>query len=114
MSVAAAVDANILVFERFKEELRAGRTLRGAVEAAFQRAWPSIRDSNLSTLITCFILFLFGNTFGASAVKGFAITLVLGILVSLFSAMFVTRTLMRVVFSQTAESLQDNKALLGV
>jgi protein-export membrane protein SecD len=114
ISVATAVDANILVFERFKEELRAGRTLRGAVEAAFQRAWPSIRDSNLSTLITCFILFIFGNTFGASAVKGFAITLALGILVSLFSAMFVTRTLMRVVFSQAVDSLQDNKALLGV
>jgi protein-export membrane protein SecD len=114
ISVASAVDANILVFERFKEELRGGRTLRGAVEAAFQRAWPSIRDSNLSTLITCLILFIFGNTFGASAVKGFAITLALGILVSLFAAMFVTRTLMRVVFSQAAESLQDNKALLGV
>ena len=114
ISVATAVDANILIFERFKEELRGGRTLRGAVEAAFQRAWPSIRDSNLSTLITCFVLFIFGNTFGASAVKGFAITLALGILVSLFSAMVVTRALMRAVFLQAAESLQDNKALLGV
>ncbi len=114
ISVATAVDANILVFERFKEELRAGRTIRGAVEAAFQRAWPSIRDSNLSTLITCFILFIFGNTFGASAVKGFAITLALGIMVSLFSAMVVTRTLMRLVLAQPNEALQDNKALLGV
>jgi preprotein translocase subunit SecD len=114
LSVATAVDANILIFERFKEELRSGRTLRGAVEAAFQRAWPSIRDSNLSTLITCFILFLFGNTFGASAVKGFAITLALGIGVSLFSAMFVTRTLMRLVFAQPSEAIQQNKALLGV
>jgi protein-export membrane protein SecD len=114
ISVASAVDANILIFERFKEELRGGRTLRGAVEAAFQRAWPSIRDSNLSTIITCLILFIFGNTFGASAVKGFAITLALGIVVSLFSAMFVTRTLMRVVFEQATESLQDNKVLLGV
>ena len=114
LSVATAVDANILVFERFKEELRGGRTLRGAVEAAFQRAWPSIRDSNLSTLITCGILFIFGNTFGASAVKGFAITLALGILVSLFSAMFVTRTLMRLVLAQPSEAIQDNRALLGV
>jgi preprotein translocase subunit SecD len=114
LSVATAVDANILIFERFKEELRSGRTLRGAVEAGFQRAWPSIRDSNLSTLITCMILFLFGNTFGASAVKGFAITLILGILVSLFSAMVVTRTLMRVVLTQSSEALEENKALLGV
>lgn len=114
LSIATAVDANILIFERFKEELRAGRTLRGAVEAGFQRAWPSIRDSNLSTLITCVILFMFGNTFGASAVKGFAFTLILGILVSLFSAMVVTRTLMRLVFAQTSEMLENNKALLGV
>jgi preprotein translocase subunit SecD len=114
LSVATAVDANILIFERFKEELRGGRTLRGAVEAAFQRAWPSIRDSNLSTLITCGILFIFGNTFGASAVKGFAITLALGILVSLFSAMVVTRTLMRLVLAQPTEAIQENRALLGV
>jgi preprotein translocase subunit SecD len=114
LSIATAVDANILIFERFKEELRSGRTLRGAVEAAFQRAWPSIRDSNLSTLITCAVLFIFGNTFGASAVKGFAITLALGILVSLFSAMVVTRTLMRLVFAQPSEAFQENKALLGV
>jgi preprotein translocase subunit SecD len=114
LSIATAVDANILIFERFKEEIRAGRTLRGAVEAGFQRAWPSIRDSNMSTLITCVILFLFGNTFGASAVKGFAFTLILGILVSLFSAMVVTRTLMRLVFSQPTEAIEQNKALLGV
>jgi preprotein translocase subunit SecD len=114
LSVATAVDANILVFERFKEELRSGRTLKGAVETAFQRAWTSIRDSNISTLLTCVVLFVFGNTFGASAVKGFALTLALGILVSLFSAMFVTRTLMRVVFGQLNESFRENKGLLGV
>jgi preprotein translocase subunit SecD len=109
------VDANILVFERFKEELRSGRTLRASVEAAFQRAWPSIRDSNLSTLIVCLILFLFGNTFGASAVKGFAITLALGTGISLFTAMFVTRTLMRLVFSEgDVEAVQSRRALLGV
>ena len=113
-SVASAVDANILVFERFKEEMRNGRTIRGAVETAYQRAWSSIRDSNTSTLIICFILFIFGNTFGASAVKGFAVTLALGIMVSLFSAMVVTRTLMRVVLYQQSEALEDKKALLGV
>jgi preprotein translocase subunit SecD len=114
LSVATAVDANILVFERFKEELRGGRTLKGAVETSFQRAWTSIRDSNISTLLTCFILFIFGNTFGASAVKGFALTLALGIMVSLFSAMIVTRTLMRIVLGQMDESNRTNKALLGV
>ncbi|PJF49051.1 MAG: protein translocase subunit SecD [Chloroflexi bacterium] len=115
LSVAAAVDANVLIFERFREELRGGRTMRAAVEAAFQRAWPSIRDSNISTLITCAILFVFGNTFGASAVRGFAITLSLGIFVSLFSAMFVTRTLMRITFSEQAETIEARRAaLLGV
>lgn len=110
LSVAAAVDANVLVFERFREELRGGRTIRGAVEAAFQRAWPSIRDSNISTLITCAILFVFGNTFGASAVRGFAITLALGIFVSLFSSMFVTRTLMRLAFSERPETIEARRA----
>jgi protein-export membrane protein SecD len=115
LSIATAVDANVLVFERFKEELRAGRTLRGGVEAAFQRAWPSIRDSNVSTLLVCGNLFFFGNTFGASAVKGFAITLFIGIAVSLFTAMFVTRTLMRLTFSEsTTEAVKERKALLGV
>lgn len=115
LSIASAVDANILVFERFKEEVRGGRTLRASVETAFQRAWPSIRDSNLSTLITCVILFLFGNTFGASAVKGFAITLAIGLLISLFSAMFVTRTLMRVAFAdRTTVSAESRRAMLGV
>jgi preprotein translocase subunit SecD len=115
ISIAAAVDANILVFERFREELRAGRSLRGAVEAGFQRAWPSIRDSNLSTLIICAILYSFGSAFGASAVRGFAINLVIGLVVSLFSAMFVTRTLMRLVFgSDSAASLNERKDLLGI
>ncbi|MCS7060259.1 MAG: protein translocase subunit SecD [Anaerolineae bacterium] len=113
-SVASAVDANVLVIERFREEVRGGRTIRGAVETAYQRAWLSIRDSNLSTLIICIILFLFGNTFGASAVKGFAITLALGILISLFSAMVVTRTVMRLVLYQQSEALEGRKALLGV
>jgi protein-export membrane protein SecD len=115
LSVATAVDANVLTFERFKEEIRSGRSLRGAVEAAFSRAWPSIRDSNLAALITCVVLFFFGGAFGASAVRGFAITLGLGILMSLFAAVFVTRTLMRLAFSQQdSDYVQTNAALLGV
>jgi preprotein translocase subunit SecD len=94
LSVGVAVDANVLIFERLKEELRGGRTLRAAVEAGFSRAWPSIRDSNFSTLITCVILFWFGNTFGASIVKGFALTLALGVGVSLFTAILVSRSIL--------------------
>lgn len=100
LSVGVAVDANILIFERMKEELRGGRTLRSAVEAGFNRAWPSIRDSNISTLITCAILFWFGSTFGASIVKGFALTLALGVAVSLFTAILVTRTIMHTVMDR--------------
>ncbi len=92
LSIGMAVDANILIFERLKEELRAGRTLHQAIDLAWKRAWPSIRDSNSSTLITCIILFWFGSAFGASVVKGFALTLALGVLVSLFTAIIVTRT----------------------
>jgi protein-export membrane protein SecD len=115
LSVATAVDANVLTFERFKEELRSGRTLRASVEAAFTRAWSSIRDSNMAALITCVILLFFGGAFGASAVRGFAITLGLGILMSLFSAVFVTRTLMRLTFSdQPADYLENNKKMLGL
>jgi SecD/SecF fusion protein len=95
ISIGMAVDANILVFERMKEELRAGRTLRASVEEGFNRAWPSIRDSNISTFITCFILFWFGGTFGAFMVQGFAITLFLGVAVSMFTALTVTRTFLR-------------------
>ncbi len=94
LSVGVAVDANILIFERMKEELRGGKTLINAVEAGFRRAWPSIRDSNISTLITCAILYWFGNTFGASIVKGFALTLALGVAVSLFTAITVTRSIL--------------------
>jgi preprotein translocase subunit SecD len=97
LSVGVAVDANILIFERLKEELRAGRTLHQAIDLAWQRAWPSIRDSNFSTLITCIILFWFGNSFGASLVKGFSLTLALGVLVSLFTAITVTRTFLHLV-----------------
>lgn len=95
LSVGMAVDANILIFERMKEELRAGRTLSLAIEYGFQRAWTSIRDSNFSTLITCAILGWFGLSFGASMVAGFALTLAIGVLVSLFTAITVTRTFLR-------------------
>jgi len=94
LSLGMAVDANILIFERMKEELRVGRSLVAALEDGFTRAWSSIRDSNVSTLITCAILYWFGNQFNESAIKGFAITLAVGVLVSLFSAITVTRTFM--------------------
>ncbi len=97
LSIGMAVDANILIFERLKEELRAGRTLRQAIDLGWKRAWPSIRDSNFSTLITCVILFWFGSAYGASVVKGFALTLALGVGVSLFTAIIVTRTFLHVV-----------------
>lgn len=92
LSTGGALDANILIFERLKEELRSGRRLGQAVRLAWQRAWPSIRDSNLATLITSLILFWFGSAFGASTVKGFAVTLAIGVAVSLFCAIFITRT----------------------
>jgi len=94
-SVGTAVDANILIFERLKEELRQGKLYRSAIQAGFDRAWTSIRDSNLSTLITCAILYWFGSNFGASMVKGFAVTLFLGVFVSMFTAITVTRTVIR-------------------
>ncbi|HZD57890.1 MAG TPA: protein translocase subunit SecD [Anaerolineales bacterium] len=97
LSIGVAVDANVLIFERLKEELRSGRTLRQAIDLGWNRAWPSIRDSNFSTLITCSILFWFGSTFGASIVKGFAITLAIGVLVSMFTAIIVTRSFLHLV-----------------
>jgi preprotein translocase subunit SecD len=100
LGIGMAVDANILIFERLKEELRAGRTLRQAIDLGWSRAWPSIRDANISTLITCLILFIFGNTFGASMVKGFSITLALGVIVSLFTSIIVTRTYLHVVLDR--------------
>lgn len=91
LSIGMAVDANILIFERMKEELRAGHALINAIDLGWRRAWPSIRDANISTLITTAILYWFGNAYGASLVKGFAFTLALGVLVSLFTAITVTR-----------------------
>lgn len=96
ISIGMAVDANVLVFERLREELRTGVSIGSAVERGFDRAWTSIRDSNVSTFITCAILFWFGSSFGASMVQGFAVTLFVGVAVSMFSALTVTRTFMRV------------------
>jgi preprotein translocase subunit SecD len=94
LSTGSALDANILVFERLKEELRGGRVLRQAFDQAWSRAWPSIRDSNIAALITAAILFWFGNTFGATIVKGFSLTLAIGVVISLFSSLYITRTLL--------------------
>lgn len=91
LSIGMAVDANILIFERLKEELRAGKSLSVAIQEGFARAWPSIRDSNFTTLLTAFVLI----EFSTSAIKGFAVTLMLGVLLSMFSAITVTRTLLR-------------------
>src|SRR2546430_5974430 len=91
LSIGMAVDANVLIFERVKEELRAGRLLSAAIDVGWKRAWPSIRDSNISTLITCAVLFYFGSNFGASVIAGFATTLFLGVLISMFTAIVVTR-----------------------
>ena len=95
LSVGMAVDANILIFERMKDELRNGRNSRMAIESGFTRAFPAILDSNLSTLISSAVLFWFGSTFGASPVRGFAINLAIGVGLSLFSSVFITRTIMR-------------------
>ncbi len=99
LSTGSALDANILFFERIKEELRSGRTLSQALDIGWRRAWPSIRDSNIAILITCAILFWFGSSFGATIVKGFSLTLALGVGISLFVALIVTRTLMGLVVS---------------
>ena len=97
LSTGSALDANILIFERIKEELRAGKTLRQSIDLGWKRAWSSIRDSNAATLITSSILYWFGMTYGATIVKGFSITLALGVLVSLFTSLVVTRVLMQLV-----------------
>lgn len=91
LSVAMAVDANILIFERTKEELRAGKTLVSAIEAGFNRAWNSIFDSNMSSIITAAILFYFGS----ATIRGFALVLIIGVLVSMFTAITVSREMMR-------------------
>ncbi len=107
LSIGMAVDANVLVFERMKEELRRGRSLKSAVESGFKHAWPAIRDGNVSTIITCVILF----GVGTSIVRGFAVTLGMGVILSLFTAITVTRWILRKVITM---SWAQNPALYGV
>lgn len=102
LSIGMAVDANILIFARMREEIKNGQPLSSAIEEGFKRAWPSIRDSNLNSLIVCAILF----TFATSFIKGFALTLSIGILVSLFSAIFITRILLMVFVGKRLEKFK--------
>jgi len=97
LSIGMAVDANVLIFERIKEEIRMGRTLRAAIDVGFNRAWPAIRDSNVSTFIICGILWWMGRTLGVPPVMGFAVTLFIGVAISMFSAMVITRALLRLI-----------------
>jgi protein-export membrane protein SecD len=114
ISIGTAVDGNILIFERVKEELRSGKPLNEALDSGFNRAWVSIRDSNLSTIIICGVLFLFGLTPGASIVSGFAVTLALGLIVNLFTAVIVTRTFLYLLTGALSRPLAERKWLLGV
>lgn len=114
ISIGTAVDGNILIFERIKEELRDGKPLDEALKAGFDRAWTSIRDSNLSTIIICGILFFFGQTPGASIVSGFAITLALGLLLNLFTAIIVTRTFLYLLVNLGRGFVANRLWLFGV
>jgi protein-export membrane protein SecD len=115
LATGMAVDANVLIFARMKEEMRAGKPVRAAVDAGFNRAWTAILDSNLSTIISGLILLYFGGTFGASSVQGFAITLIIGVLTSMFTAVFVTRVLMHLVFNRPSmgETVATKPWLVG-
>ena len=104
LSVGMAVDANVLIFERLKEELRNKKSLTPSTKAAFKEAWDSIRDSNVSSLITCALLYFLGS----SVVKGFALTLGIGIFISMFSAITVTQTLLK---ASSQVSFLSNKKL---
>ena len=95
LSIGLAVDANILIFERIKEEIRLGRSLASALDVGFNRAWPAIRDGNVSTLITCVVLLWFGNRLGGGLINGFALTLLVGVMVSMFTAVLVSRNLLQ-------------------
>jgi preprotein translocase subunit SecD len=109
LSIGMAVDANILIFERIKEELKAGRRLAKAIDAGFDRAFPSIFDSNTTTLITCLLLWFLGT----GAVKGFALTLAIGVLISMFSAIVVTKTLLHLMTGGEKAEL-TNPAFYGL
>jgi protein-export membrane protein SecD len=114
ISIGTAVDGNVLIFERLKEELRSGKNLREALDTGFDRAWNSIRDSNISTILICGVLFLFGQTPGASVVSGFAITLALGLTLNLFTAVLVTRTFLYLMVEYLEAPMFRRKWLLGV
>ena len=111
LSLGMAVDANVLIFERMKEELRGGRSLGAAVEAGFNRAWTAIRDSNITTFIACIVLFWLGGTLGAFMVRGFALTLFIGVALSMFTAITVTRTFLRLIIGS---QVVTNLAAYGV
>jgi len=111
LSLGMAVDANVLIFERTKEELRGGRSLAAAVEAGFNRAWTAIRDSNITTFIACLVLFWLGGELGALMVRGFALTLFIGVALSMFTAITVTRTFLRLIIGSRAVK---NLAAYGV
>ena len=107
LSIGVAVDANILISERTKEELRSGRNVFASISEGFSRAWPSIRDSNVSTIIICIVLYWFGDRFTTSVIQGFALTLGIGVLLSMFTAFTVSRLLMRLI-SSTSIGKKDN------
>lgn len=109
LSIGMAVDGNVLIFERLKEELRDGRGLKSAAEEAFARAWPSIRDSHITTLISCTFMIWMGSGF----VRGFAVTLAIGVLTSLFSAIILTRTMLRAVLLLLMKKDEGNILFLG-
>ncbi len=111
VSLGMAVDANVLIFERMKEELRGGRSLGAAVEAGFNRAWTAIRDSNITTFIACIVLFWLGGTLGAFMVRGFALILFIGVALSMFTAITVTRTFLRLI---VGSQVVTNPAAYGV
>ena len=111
VSLGMAVDANVLIFERMKEELRGGRSLAAAAEAGFSRAWTAIRDSNITTFIACIVLFWLGGTLGALMVRGFALVLFVGVALSMFTAITVTRTFLRLIIGSQVVA---NPAAYGV
>lgn len=111
VSLGMAVDANVLIFERTKEELRGGRSLGAAAEAGFNRAWTAIRDSNITTFIACIVLIWLGGTLGALMVRGFAVTLLIGVALSMFTAIVVTRTFLRLIIGS---QVVTNLAAYGV
>ncbi len=111
LSLGMAVDANVLIFERLKEELRAGRTLGVAVETGFNRAWPAVRDTHVTTIISCIILYWVGSALVEPSMQGFALTLGIGVALSLFSAVIITRTFIRLL---VGTNVANNLPLFGV